>query len=119
MNTNLSFAGTTCPKRMAGHLRTACATWLLLLLTLPAVVQAQFQYTTNNGTITILKYNGSGEEVTVPDTINGMPVANIGPAAFHHISLTSVIIPNSVISIGQSAFFGCTSLTNVGVGTRL
>ena len=41
--------------------RTACVTSLLpllLLLTLPAVVQAQFNYTTNNGTITITGYTG-------------------------------------------------------------
>ena len=47
---------------IAGHLRTACAKGLLLLLLgLPAVTQAQdFNYTTNNGTITITKYIGSG-----------------------------------------------------------
>jgi len=44
--------------------RTACSTklWpllLWLLLTLPAVVQAQFNYTTNNGAITISKYTGT------------------------------------------------------------
>jgi hypothetical protein len=31
---------------------------LLLLLTLPAVVQAQFTFTTNNATITITGYTG-------------------------------------------------------------
>jgi nicotinamide mononucleotide (NMN) deamidase PncC len=33
---------------------------LLLLLTLPAVVQAQFTFTTNNGAITITGYTGPG-----------------------------------------------------------
>jgi len=32
----------------------------LLLLVLPAVVEAQWSYTTNNGSITITKYNGPG-----------------------------------------------------------
>jgi len=61
MKTKTSIARTTCPKTVAGRLRTACATRLLallLLLTLPAVVQAQFNYTTNNGTITITGYTG-------------------------------------------------------------
>jgi hypothetical protein len=31
--------------------------WLLVM---PAVVNAQFTYTTNNATITIIKYTGSG-----------------------------------------------------------
>jgi hypothetical protein len=43
-----SFAGTTCPETMAGRLGIACAARLLpmvlLLLTLPAVVQAQFPH---------------------------------------------------------------------------
>ena len=43
---------------------------LLLLLTLPAVVQAQFTFTTNNGAITITKYTdwgGYSGAVTVPN----------------------------------------------------
>ena len=66
-----------------GLLRTACAMkLLLLLLTLPAVVQAQFNYTTNNGTITITGYTGPGGAVAIPDTINGLPVTSIGDYAF-------------------------------------
>ena len=33
---------------------------LLLVLTLTTAVQAQFDYVTNNGTITLTKYTGSG-----------------------------------------------------------
>src|SRR5262245_20647853 len=47
---------------------------LLLVLALPAVVQAQFNYTTDNGTITITGYAGPGGAVTIPSTINGLPV---------------------------------------------
>jgi Tfp pilus assembly pilus retraction ATPase PilT len=36
---------------------------LLPLLALPAVVQAQFSYKTNNGTITVTGYTGSGGAV--------------------------------------------------------
>ena len=110
-----SFVRTTCPKTMARGLRTACATWLLpLLLTLPAVVQAQFTYTTNNGTITITGYNGSGGQVTIPSTTNGLPVTSIGTAAFYYCTnLTTVTIPGSVTNIGEWAFESCTSLTSV------
>jgi hypothetical protein len=76
-----------------------------LLLTLPAVVQAQFTYTINNGTITITGYTGPGGAVTIPDTINGSPVTSIGYEAFLDChSLTSVTLGTNVTSIGYAAF---------------
>src|SRR5258706_451654 len=98
--------------------RTTCATrlLLLLLLTLPAVVQAQFNYTTNNGAITITGYTGPGDAVVIPDTINGLPVNRIGDYAFSaNTNLTSITIPNSVTSIGNQAFYYCTNLTTVTI----
>jgi hypothetical protein len=98
---------------------------LLLLLTLPAVVQAQWQYTITNGAVTILKYTGSGGDVTIPDRINGLLVTSIGGGfdsygnawgAFDGCtSLTSVTIPNSVTNIGDNAFSSCCRLTSVTI----
>lgn len=86
---------------------------LLLLLTLPAVVQAQFQFITNNGVITITKYTGSGGAVTIPSMTNGYPVACIQGYALSNCPFTSVWIPNSVTNIGEGAFASCPFLTNV------
>lgn len=89
----------------------------LFALLLPAVAQAQYDYITNNGTITIIKYTGYDSAVIIPDTIDGLPVANIERAAFWgYEGLTSVTIPDSVINIGEFAFASCTSLTNVTIG---
>lgn len=55
MRANPALAGLKCPPGMAGLLRTACAPrWLevvLLLIMIPAVAEAQFKWTTNNGSI--------------------------------------------------------------------
>ena len=70
---------------MTDRFRIVCAVKLLpllLLLALPAAVQAQFTYTTNDGTITITGYTGPSGDLTIPDTITGLPVANIGGGAF-------------------------------------
>ena len=69
----------THPNTLAGRSRTAGATsLLLLLLALPAAVQAQYSYATNNGTITITGYTGPGGDVTIPDRISDLPVTSIG-----------------------------------------
>ena len=62
----------------------------LFLLALPVVVQAQFTYTTNNNTITITGYTGPGGAVTIPSTINGLPVTSIGLGAFAGCSSLTV-----------------------------
>ena len=126
MNTKPSsrkWSGTPQNERRAA--RTAIFLLLSLLLALPAVVQAQFTYTTNNGTITITGYTGPGGAVTIPDTINGLPVTSIGDYAFNDggipqpYILTSVTIPDSVTSIGLAAFAWCWSLSSVTLGNGL
>lgn len=45
--------------------------------------------------------------VVIPDTIAGLPVTQIGDAAFmRHHNLRNIIIPDSVTVIGESAFYG-------------
>ena len=100
-------------------LRAARTGLLLLLLTLPAVVQAQFTLATNNGTITITGYTGSGGAVTIPRTTNGYLVTGIGSSAFDNCaSLTSITIGTNVTSIGAWAFSICTGLTAITVDTN-
>ncbi len=99
------------------NLRILTALSLFLWVAAPrAAAQAEdYTYTTNNGTISIANYTGSGGAVIIPDKINGLPVTGIVGYAFHGRSLTSITIPNSVTSIGGRAFSGCTSLTNITI----
>ena len=93
---------------------------LAVLLALPIAVQAQFTYTTNNGAITITGYTGSGGAVTIPGSTNGWPVTRVGPGAFlNKTILTSLTFPDSLLSISNSAFSGCSGLTNVSFGAKL
>jgi len=87
------------------------------LLALPTVVRAQFIYTTNNGTITITGYTGSNGDLTIPDTINGLPVTSIGDEAFDGCGLTSATIPDSVTSVGEFAFANNLFLATVYIGS--
>ena len=89
---------------------------VMLLLSLPAVVQAQFIYTAAGGKIIITGYTGPGGALTIPDTITSLPVIGIGGYAFYNVSnVTSVTISTNVTSIGDYAFESCSSLTNVSI----
>ncbi len=73
-----------------------------------------YSYETVEGGIRIQFYNGFDEHVTIPDTIDGLPVAEIGPSAFDgSIFLHTVVIPDTVTKIGYDAFKDCTTLTKV------
>ena len=73
-----------------------------------------YEYTVNNGTITITKYIGPNNVATIPDTINDWPVTSIGTNAFSECNrLISVIIGTNVTSIGGEAFQKCTNLSGV------
>ena len=107
---SLSADGSTAIVGGHGDNSYAGAAWVF------AASAAQFNYTNNNGTITITGYTGPGGAVIIPSTINGLPVTSIGDWAFYNkSSLTSVTIPNSVTSIGSYVFYLCTSLTSVSI----
>ena len=76
----------------------------------------------NSYTVTGLQNPGTVEEVNIPATYNGLPVTAIGDWAFtidggmdNDYTITSVTIPDSVITIGNSAFSGCSNLQNVTI----
>ena len=86
-----------------------------LLLFLPAVVQAQFTFTTNaDGSLNVSAYTGPGGDVIIPDVTNGLAVTTISGNAFGP-PVTSIAIPYSVISIGQVPFQEDSTLTNITV----
>ena len=47
-----------------------------------AAVYGDFDYRDNGTTITITRYNGTGGDIIIPDTIDGKPVTTIGSYAF-------------------------------------
>jgi len=78
-----------------------------------------FTYSDNGTGITITDYTGTGGDVTIPDTIDGKPVTAIGDSAFDNnpklINVTNVVIPNTVTSIGVSAFEQCEILNSITI----
>ena len=104
----------------------AVATTLAVLLFLcpPPAARAAvcFTYETNNGAITITRGCACEGVVTIPDTLDGLPVTSIDDYAFSfcgHQNLLGITIPNSVTNIGTWAFADCDNLACVSIGSGL
>ncbi len=90
-----------------------------MLIVVPAVASAQFNYAINDDgiSLSVISYTGSDGVVNIPSASNNIRVTSIGVGAFFcNSSITSLTIPGSVTSIGNSAFTSCVSLTNVNMG---
>ena len=75
--------------------------------------EKDFEYQIKDDSVIIIRYTGHDPSVNIPKTITGKPVTRIGNSAFYgNTSLIYVQIPDGVTSIGQYAFSGCTGLTN-------
>ena len=88
-----------------------------------------YWYTVSNNEVSIRRYVGSGGDVVIPAVIDGKPVVGISgyyslylpqfgyeeySGAFQNVStVTSVVIPDSVTTIGDRAFSGCSGLSDV------
>jgi hypothetical protein len=73
-------------------------------------------YSVTNGSVTLSKYLGSDDAVSIPNSINGLPVTTIGTNAFSGCgTLTNVFIPTSVTNIVKNPFAGCAGLVSITV----
>ncbi len=81
----------------------------------PADPAADYTYTVSIAGVTIHAYIGDGGQVAIPASIEGRPVVAIADEAFKNKNVTSVAIPDTVVSIGWFAFYGCHALTQVTI----
>jgi hypothetical protein len=74
---------------------------------------SDFEYKAIAGGIEITKYIGTAVRVRIPELIEGVSVISIGDRAFADTGIMEVIIPETVTSIGRSAFSGNEALTTL------
>ncbi|MBQ7358062.1 MAG: leucine-rich repeat protein [Clostridia bacterium] len=52
-------------------------------------------------------------DVLIPSSHNGYPVTAIADGAFANTGITSIVIPDTITSIGRGVFEGCNNLTSI------
>ena len=94
---------------------------LLLPAAAAGYTSGDFTYKLNDdGSAIITQYSGSAAALTIPSSLDGHTVKQIGTYAFgKNTTLTSVSIPETVTELEYSAFMGCTSLTAVTIPSGL
>jgi len=77
---------------------------------------SDYTYTVSGSQATITKYNGTGGNVAIPNTLGGFPVIKIGSQAFINCTaITSISLPGSLTAIGPNAFNNCTGITTITI----
>ena len=64
---------------------------------------------------TVIGYSGEAKRVKIADEYQGKPVKEIYKEAFKGTSIASIVIPNTITSIGNHAFEDCSDLTAVTI----
>jgi len=107
---------------------------ILFITALITVVLCRFLYTHNDNTphtpspgiiynlssdnsyYEVVGYEGSATKVYIAAEYNNLPVKAICDNAFYNLeSITSIIIPDSVIHIGKQAFYWCENLKSITI----
>lgn len=74
----------------------------------------EYTYNGNTGTYAVSGIGQAKGDVVIPTLYNGSPVTEIAAHAFASATqMTSVAIPDSIVSIGAHAFRGCSGLTEI------
>ena len=78
-------------------------------------IDGDFVFGRPNGVNTLVAYWGNATVLTLPADCDGESYV-IGSSVFRdHIELTNIVIPNSVTSIGNFAFNGCSNIISINL----
>ena len=91
-------------------------------ITLTAVwnmYDVMLELSSNGKSYTVTGKNVDKTNIVIQPAYKGIPVTNIADEAFKNENIVSITIPDSVTSIGNGAFKGCSSLTSIRIPNRV
>ncbi len=86
----------------------------------PIFVSGDYEYEVmSNNTAKIRAYLGDAKSLTIPSTLDGITVTEIGMRAFsRRYNLTSIVIPDTIVSIRLGAFHNCKNIASITVDSK-
>ena len=81
--------------------------------------ETDFEFEITDNVAVITAYNGNDLHVLIPDTLEGVPVREIGETAFYESEVLEVVLPDSIEEIGSFAFSGCTHMVRLHLPAAL
>lgn len=97
------------------HIVTGSGTCSVCNVSISATEGIIYNTSSDNTYAEVVGYTGTKKSILIASEYNGLPVKTIYEEAFKNTSITAVAIPNSVTTIGKSAFEGCSSLTSITI----
>lgn len=76
---------------------------------------ADYEYAADEAGVTITKYVGEQVRVAIPAEIDGQPVVALADEAFYETGVRWVDVPDSVQTIGEYCFSGCSFLQTLNL----
>ncbi len=92
-----------------GSYRSSIASFNAIIA--PIVNESELVVNSNG---TLLSYTGSNTSITIPSSVNGITVTEVGENAFADSNIYEIIFPPTVTKINNGAFENCTDLKTMG-----
>lgn len=69
--------------------------------------------------VAITEYTGTDTAIYLPEKLDGKNVVEVSKGAFAEIAIVGVILPDTMLRIGEQAFYYCTTLMEVEFGKNI
>ena len=70
----------------------------------------EFDYSVSNNQVTITGFMGDGPVLSIPETIEGVPVTTVKAGAIKNCQFTTIVFPKSIRVVETGAVTGCKNL---------